>query len=173
MDSDPEEELALFERLVQFSLDAHHRAAKTPENRFRRFDGRTPFAVHPLWCATMIMQEPLLPAPIRSRGWKALLLHDVQEDTDAVFPRLVTDEVRADIADMLFASREAEMREIWARSRLTRLLKVYDKTCNYLALLGGRNREYDAYVLRLLGQVVAEWGDQLNVVRMAYVLVQG
>ena len=160
-----------FDRLVAYVMAAHQMCPRKPENAFRKFDGVTPYAVHPLWCATMAAAEPLLPPETRDLDAQVLLLHDVTEDTLAPFPTWVSDEVRAAHADMVFESRAAEMARIWVRTPGTRRRKLFDKASNYLTLLGTLNPDYDKYVLRLADTVEKDAGSRLNIVKIIRALV--
>ena len=60
-------------RDITYIINAHTNKAKKPENTTRMFDGKTPYYVHPIWCATMILQETSLPEYLRREGSQALL----------------------------------------------------------------------------------------------------
>ncbi len=69
------------ESVHQYMVNAHTNFPRKASKAFRKFDGVTPFWVHPSWCATAILAEESLPEELRMRGAHALLLHDVVEDT--------------------------------------------------------------------------------------------
>lgn len=142
----------------------------------RLWDKNTPYFVHPVWCAMMFLQETKLPAYgaiFREECALALLFHDWLEDVEQPLPNL-NDAIKGLIKEMTFSgekgSTEIEIRGIWSKEPLIRLLKLYDKVSN---LLDGAwmpdekwNEQYVPYVLRLANDVEANYGD-LNIVRMA------
>jgi len=165
----------LFPELVAFVVAAHAEKPRRPENAIRRWDGKTPYAAHPIWCATMLMTESSLPEHVRAIGCQALLLHDILEDTTADLPDSVSEEVCALVREMTFpgGSRE-EVQEVWLRSDLCKLFKLYDKVSNCLdgaAFSDERWNQYSAYTLKLADFVESKWG-QLHIVRIARLICQ-
>ena len=71
---------------IRFAIDAHADHARTDDDRVRFWDMKTPYAVHPVWCAMTLLTETSLPELVRRTGYKALLLHDVLEDTTSGLP---------------------------------------------------------------------------------------
>jgi len=63
-------------------IEAHGSDARSPSQEHRKWDGRTPYAIHPLWCATTIATETTLEQQTRLDGFTVLLYHDVLEDTN-------------------------------------------------------------------------------------------
>lgn len=157
-------------RLIAFVYAAHRDFSRTPGNAFRKFDGATPYATHPLWCAMAALAEPSISTSIRVLDAQTLLIHDLLDDTTVELPGWLGDDVLEALVDMSFADRDTEMREIWKRSAATRRRKLFDKTHNYHTLLGARNPAYDDYVLRLVDEVEAENGS-LNIVKIARAIV--
>ena len=98
--------------LIQYVIYAHAFCAKTDSNRFRRWDMKTPYYIHPLWCATTLLTEEKLSEEIRRIGSQALLLHDVFEDTTAGLPKDTEDEVRRLVMDMTFNTSDQEVENI-------------------------------------------------------------
>ena len=154
--------------LVDFAFRAHDQFANEPRKRFRKWDGRTPYAIYPVWCAMTTLTETTLPEEIRYHGALALLLHDVLEDTKAPLPSRLPPRVEALVEEKTFASFEEEHELIWGRSELCRLLTTYDKVSNLLDANWRTNKRdlYVAYTLRLANEAEQRWGT-LNIVRMA------
>ena len=73
---------------------------------------KTPYYIHPLWCATTLLTEEKLSEEIRRIGSQALLLHDVFEDTTAGLPEDTEDEVRRLVMDMTFNTSDQEVENI-------------------------------------------------------------
>ena len=115
-----------------YIIQAHTEKAKKPERRFRQWDNRTPYYVHPIWCAAMIRQEPSLDEQTRVNGSQALLYHDVPEDTTVQLPGWLSDDVKSLISDLTFDSSEDEWKHLWKKDKLIKLLKLYDKVNNLM-----------------------------------------
>ncbi len=154
--------------LIQFAIRAHDTAAKEPRKRFRKWDDRTPYSVHPIWCAMTILTETTLPAEIRDEGALALLLHDVIEDTRESLPSRLPPRVETLVEEMTFDNYEDEFEHVWDRSEICRLLKLYDKTSNLLDANWRTDKRdhYVAYTIRLADEAERRWGT-LNIVRLA------
>ena len=155
--------------LINYSFTAHTEKPIKPSKAVRKWDGRTPYAVHPLWCATTLLTETSLPEDLRMRGAKALLLHDVLEDTTAGLPEGLEPQVVSLVEGMTFASSEEEMEQVWSRSDEVKLLKLYDKTSNLLDanwMPPEKRIRYVAYLLKLCDAVEPVYG-QLNIIHMA------
>lgn len=160
------------QRIIDFVIEAH--SHKRSEEQVRRWDGETPYSVHPIWCAMTILHETQLPDEIRNDGAVALAFHDVDEDTVAGIPSWVGDNSRQYIKGMTFTSAvgstEIEKGEIWNRPPVIRLLKLYDKVSN---LLDGSwmpdkkwNDQYVPYVLKLANDAERNFGN-LDIVKIA------
>lgn len=158
---------------VAFCIEAHTNHAR--RNNTRLWDEKTPYAVHPIWCAMALLQETSSRIQEgRDDYFFALLFHDLIEDTTVALPDWLSPESVSLIGQMTFSgevgSTEIEIREIWSRPPVVRLLKLYDKVSN---LLDGSwmsdekwNEQYVTYVLRLADDVENAYGD-LNIVRMS------
>jgi hypothetical protein len=164
-----------FEDHIQYVIKAHGDHPRKPGNATRRFDGRTPYSIHPIWCAMTICAETSLPAELREIGSLALLYHDLLEETTVRLPDELTDEEKKLIQEMTSEAwavpegSAVEEREIWSRRQEVRLLKLYDKTSN---LLDGswmppeKLKRYRRYTSSLADDVQKNYGD-LNIVRIA------
>lgn len=154
---------------VGYSFRAHAEQATKPSKAVRKWDGKTPYGIHPTWCAMTLLTETTLPEELRARGAQALLLHDVLEDTTAGLPQGTPDEVARLVEGMTFASSDEEMELIWSRSGEIKLLKLYDKVSNLLDgswMSKERAERYARYLLRLCDEVQPLYGN-LNIIRIA------
>jgi (p)ppGpp synthase/HD superfamily hydrolase len=156
--------------LIAFVFTTHDEKAKIPSKRFRKWDGQTPYGIHPTWCALTLLSEHLLPHELRQRGAQALLLHDILEDTTSELPDGISPEVRALVDEMTYAGgTQQEMREVWSHSKECRLLKLYDKLSNVMDshwMEPTKLAAYKEYTLRLAQDVETNYG-LLNAVQMA------
>lgn len=153
---------------VQYAIHAH-------QGMTRRWDDRTPYAIHPIWCATTILSETSLPQDLREDGAIVLLYHDVKEDTKVQLPQGLSPRVLEWIDGMTFegasmpGGSDIEMREVWSRPQEIRLFKLYDKTSNLLDAIWAppeRIAVYRDYTRRLVEDVAPRYGE-LNIVRLA------
>lgn len=154
---------------IIFTKHAHIDQPKTPDEKVRFHDRKTPYIVHPIWCAMTLLSETKLDESIRFIGYQALLFHDVLEDTNAVLPDEINSDVKELIKSMTFISFQEETQGIWQCSILVRLLKLYDKTSNLLDGSHMSDKKWNTYVefvITLIADVETNFG-QLNIVKMA------
>lgn len=159
-------------RDLSYVIDAHNKKARKPENRFRNFDNKTPYYIHPIWCASMIRQEPSLSEDIRLKGSQALLYHDVPEDTTAELPEWLNNDVRTLISQLTFESSEDEWKNIWNRDKNVRLLKLYDGVSNVLDSIWmktERRKQHLIHLRKLCEDVERNYGE-LNITKLARTL---
>jgi (p)ppGpp synthase/HD superfamily hydrolase len=95
-----------------------------------RQDGKVPYIMHPLWCASMLITDTQVPYEQRELGFKALLLHDVLEDTSLQMPDWVEPEVKDIVKELTFESFEQAVKEYPKKSPFIKLLLLYDKLSN-------------------------------------------
>jgi hypothetical protein len=161
-------------KAIVVAMVAHDTRARSEENRVRRWDGVTPYGIHPIWCAMTLLHETGLPEEIRVNGALALLWHDLLEDTAESLPEGTLEKVRLLVEQLTFASTEEEYEHIWERPVEVQLYKLYDKSSNKMdaayPMAEGKRARKDAHLLRLAAAVEAEYGT-LNIVKIARALV--
>lgn len=160
------------QRDLDYIIEAHTNKSKQPEHRFRNWDKRTPYYVHPIWCAAMIRQEPSLTEEVRRVGSQALLYHDVPEDTTAELPQWLSIEVKSLIGNLTFNSSEDEWKNLWSKEKSVRLLKLYDKVSNMMDgvwMKPERRQQHQTHLKRLCEDVERNYGE-LNITRFARTL---
>ena len=152
-------------------LDAHDDYARKPKNAVRKWDGKTPYHIHPTWCFTTIQTETSLQEEFRLDGALALLYHDVLEDTNRGLPPWLSEHVVSLVQDMTFhGGSQEEMERIWEKSAEVRLLKLYDKVSNLLDgvwMSTEKRAKYEEYTLKLCVDVETNFGAELNITRIA------
>ncbi|GEM_PF-799921 len=156
-------------RVVEFVLRVHDKQATRPHKRIRFIDGKTPYGIHPLWCAFSILAEERLTEEVRVLGFWVLSGHDVLEDTTAKPLKNCPRHAKRLIKEMTFSGIREEMRDVWERSTLTRLFKLFDKTSNLMDgswMPPDRHAKYVEYTLRLAEDVERNFGS-LNIVAIA------
>lgn len=153
---------------IEHAIRAHTNYPQKPSDAVRYHDRLTPYAVHPIWCAMTLLTEMQLNLALRTRGYQALLWHDVLEDTNLGLPEGTACDVRSLVDELTYTNFREERRLIWGKSDEAKLLKAYDKVSN---LLDGRwmraekwNR-YVEYTERLISFVDDRYGE-LNIVRL-------
>lgn len=111
----------------------HSNFAKTPEKASRKFDGKTPYGVHPTLAAMLLLHEETLPEDFRVLGAQVLLGHDLIEDTTASLQGWCKEpDVESLIRELTFAENQDSSVEIFNRSAVAILLKFYDAVVNLM-----------------------------------------
>lgn len=113
-----------FKKLIDFAYNAYQKHNVTSQEY--RQDGKVPYIMHPLWCATLLLNDQLIPFKKRKLGFQVLLLHDVIEDTDLSMPDWISREVRNYVQEMTFSTWEEAKREKPKKSIFMKLLFLYD-----------------------------------------------
>ena len=157
-------------QLLSFCIDSHTDSPTKASKSFRKWDGKTLYAIHPIWCAMTILTETSLSEDIRYKGCQVLILHDILEDTEINdLTDIVSEDIIQSVRDMTFESSAEEMKLIWDMDVFIKLLKLYDKVSN---LLDGtwmdeeKASKYKYYVVRLCGSVELVYGN-LNIIKIA------
>lgn len=165
------EELAV---MISDVLLLHSKFAREPKKAFR-FDGVTPFSVHPVLLAMLILNEEHLPEEIRVRGAKALLAHDLLEDTTAELPEWAKDpEVEKLVRGLTFTKGQDKYVDVWNRGEDVILLSFFDSVAN-LTCVGNVSSERMAYKKKKVREHLAyiescyPW---LEIVKMAKAFLQ-
>jgi len=159
-----------------FAWEAHTKHPRTPEKAVRKWDGKTPFIVHPAWCALTILHETTLPEELRWNGALALLYHDVPEDTTAELPPTTLPRVRELVAGLTFTNTEEKHDEIWKRGKEIVLLEAYDAVANLMDIKGLSEEKQDKhidFVAVLLDYITRDWGNKLNIIQIGNGLIPG
>lgn len=154
---------------ADFAKRAHINHPRKLTDRVRFHDQRTPYIVHPIWCAMTILTETKLDETTRLNGYLALMWHDVLEDTFISLPSSTDETVKKLVNDMTFKSFEEETALLWEKSPLVRLLKLYDKTSNLLDashLNEAKWNRYTEFTNKLQEDVQRNYG-KLNIVKIA------
>jgi hypothetical protein len=163
---------AEFAESIELTLLAHSAYANTPRDAIRWWDSTTPYAIHPIGCATTMLAETTLSAEIRFTGYQVLLWHDMLEDTSLPLPPACRPDVRRLVEEMTFTSFADELANLWSRSEMTKLLKLYDKTSQLLDAVWMDAAKWNRLVEhthKLIAFVVEQHGE-LNIVRIARAL---
>lgn len=117
---------------IDFIYTAHQEQPVELPNTYRFWDKRTPYAMHPIWCATTLLTETTLPEALRAQGALTLLYHDVLEDTTAGLPDNLPADVVEGIHHMTFDNFDQEVELLPKKPIHIQLFKLYDKTSNLL-----------------------------------------
>lgn len=159
--------------LIGFVLAAHAEKPISSRKAARKWDGKTPYGIHPVWCAMAMLHETKLPEEQRCAGAEALLLHDIWEDTTVGLPAGTQDEIRLLVQDMTYASTEEEMKLVWSRPPFIRLLKLYDKVSNLMDgawMSDEQRKKYAEYTKKLSDDAKENFGE-LNIVKIAQAIM--
>lgn len=161
---------------INYVIRAHSSCPREPHKAYRKWDGKTPYSIHPIWCGLTILTETTLSERDRHDGALALFYHDIAEDTTAPLPRWLSEEVVRLVHNMtFFGGFKEEVDGIWSKSPFVRLLKLYDKVSN---LLDGRDtwmpkkddplyrQKYEGHTLQLCADAEKNFG-KLNITIIA------
>lgn len=154
---------------INFAIDAHTNFSNETKGTSRSWDKRTPYAIHPIWCAMTLLTETTLDEETRRTGYLTLLWHDILEDTKLLLPDNAESKVRVLVQELTFEGFQQEMQEIWGRSDIAKLLKLYDKTSNLLDgtwMNQNQWNQYVEYTSKIIDFVAERYGE-LNIVRIA------
>ena len=154
---------------IQYIIDAHSNHPIRPSKAFRKWDGKTPYFIHPIWCSNTIATETILDTKTREDGIIVLLYHDVLEDTTKPLPESLPAEIKELIQHMTFESSDREMIEIWEKSIEIKLYKLYDKVSNLIDgswMDAEKRKKYEDYTQKLLEEVESKYGE-LNITKIA------
>ena len=111
----------------------HQEFPRKPAKAFRKFDGVTPYGVHPTFLAMLVLQEEAMAEEDRVRRAKALLGHDLKEDTTAPLPEWCQELPVMELIDGLtFAEDTDPFTEMWKRGDEVILTKFYDCVGNLM-----------------------------------------
>lgn len=157
---------------------AHEQQPCKPKNRVRKWDGETPYFVHPTWCAMTVYHETRLPTRLRLLLARMLQWHDVLEDTTrGKLPLYLSSVTRRAVTLMCFDGGFAEEQtELWKRGPIIILGKLYDKVSNWMdgAWMSeekrNRLRTHILNICDVVGLRFAKYGT-LNIVTIARALV--
>lgn len=159
---------------ISYIIQAHQFHPRKSSKAYRKWDGETPYSMHPLWCATTILTETSLDEKTRIEGCYTLLYHDVLEDTTLPLPPGLEKRIQDIVKDMTFpGGSEQEIKEIWSKPKEIRLYKLYDKVSNLLDgnwMNSEKRKNYEEYTLRLCLDVENNYGS-LNITRIARAIV--
>lgn len=148
----------------------HAQQPNLPKNATRRFDGKTPYGVHPTLAACMLAQESSLPPQTRTDGFAALAFHDLLEDTKAGLPEGTPQRVIELVQWMSFpGGSQEEFEKLPTMDPVVQLLKLYDKLSNLLDGVGpkgwmaSRGEAYVANYVRHTAALAERVHDFMNV----------
>lgn len=160
---------------IDYIIDAHTHQAMTTKNKFRYWDKKTPYYIHPLWCAMTLLSETSLPKKLREDGAIALLYHDVLEDTNAKLPKTLDKKIASYVEQLTFYKGFDEERKLLLDKGIEiKLLKLYDKVSNLLdgVWMNKKEREiYAEFTKKIMLEVEIRYG-LLNIVKIAREIIQ-
>jgi (p)ppGpp synthase/HD superfamily hydrolase len=112
-------------KYLDFAYSAYQE--NNASNQAYRQLGKVPFIMHPLWCASMLIADTEVPFEQRELGLKALILHDVLEDTSLGLPEWVEPEVKEVVKELTFEDLQQAIEKYPSKRPFIKLLLLYDK----------------------------------------------
>ncbi|GEM_PF-1297590 len=114
-------------RYLDFAYEAYQENNISEPDQTYRQDGKVPYIMHPIWCASMLIADTQIPWKERALGFKALILHDVLEDTALELPDWVESEVKEVVKELTMGSFKEAMEKYNGKSPFIKLLLLCDK----------------------------------------------
>lgn len=147
-----------------------------------RQKGMVPYMIHPLWCAMLLITDTQIPLEQRELGFKALILHDVLEDTSLKLPKWVELEVKGIVKELTFESLEQALKEYDSKSPYIKLLMLYDELSSMYENHVGVNNDsekkkqrkrklWKEYTIRGIKEVEKEYGN-IRIVQIGKAIVK-
>lgn len=116
-----------FKKYLDFAYLAYQENNISSPDQTYRQDGKVPYMMHPIWCASMLIADTQIPWKQREIGFKALILHDVLEDTSLALPDWVEPEVKEAVQAMTFEDHKQALKEYKNKTPFIKLLMLYDE----------------------------------------------
>ncbi|MAG61183.1 hypothetical protein CL619_05320 [archaeon] len=163
------------QRDIDYIIKAHRDHSVRADKAFRKWDGLTPYHIHPIWCASMLATETTLDETVRHEGIQTLLYHDVLEDTELGLPNWLSGRVVGLIGSMTYSGIVEEIEKIWDQPEEVRLYKLFDKTNNLLDWQRSsvvKHERYKLYTASLCDDAQINFG-KLNIVKIARAVLSG
>jgi len=113
-----------FKKLMDFAFEAYQKN-NTTEQEYRQ-DGKVPYIVHSLWCASVFVTDTRIPFEEREKGFKALILHDVYEDTNLELPSWVELGVKEIVKELTFENSDHALKSAQSKPINIKLLLLVD-----------------------------------------------
>lgn len=155
---------------LKIVIKAHRDHSIEPSRSVRRWDKKTPYWTHPIWCAMTLLSETSLPEDLRKEGYLTLLYHDFLEETTVDLPAELPERAKYLIREMTFENESMqEMQEIWNKSSEVKLFKLYDKVSNLMDgawMNSEKKQKYNEYTRKLTDEVEKIYGN-LNIIKIA------
>lgn len=149
-----------YKKLFDFAYSAYQEHCGDSGNEYRQ-NGNVPFINHPIWCASLLLADTDFPLVLREIGFKALLLHDVIEDTSIDLPYWVEPEVKEAVKNMTYQNFDQESDKALSKPIFIKLLILIDKisTMYEYHARKEKQRKWKEFCEKLLKDVETEYGN--------------
>jgi (p)ppGpp synthase/HD superfamily hydrolase len=160
-----------FKKLIDFAFEAYQKN-NTSGQEYRQ-EGKVPYIMHPIWCASILITDTRIPYEEREKGFKALILHDVFEDTSLQLPDWVEPNVKEIVRELTFESSDHALASIQSKSINIKLLMLVDGLSSmYEEHVGPqRRKKWKAMMEIVVKEVEAHYGN-IRVVQLAKSIVE-
>ena len=170
-----------FKKYLDFAYSAYQENYIGKPDQTYRQDGKVPYMMHPLWCASMLITDTQIPWEQREIGFKALILHDVLEDTSLELPDWVESEVKAVVKELTFESHLQALREYENKTPFIKLLMLYDVLSsmyeNHVGVFDDvvtkkvKRRLWKEFTIKEIAEVEKEYGN-IRIVQVGKAIVE-
>ena len=148
-------------KYLDFAYKAYQENNISEPDQTYRQDGKVPYIMHPLWCASMLIADTQITWEQRELGFKVLILHDVLEDTSLKLPEWVEMKVVDMIKELTFKNSDEALEKILSKPKFIKLLGLYDALSgmyeNHVNLQ--RRSKWKEAVAILIKEVEKEYGN--------------
>jgi (p)ppGpp synthase/HD superfamily hydrolase len=160
-----------FKKLIDFAFEAYQKN-NTSGQEYRQ-DGKVPYIMHPLWCASILITDTRIPYEERERGFKALILHDVYEDTNLDFPDWVEPDVKAIVKELTFESSDHALALVQSKPINIKLLLLVDGLSSmYEEHVEPQRRKKWKAMMEIATKEVEEHYGNIRVVQLAKSIIE-
>ncbi|MDD5342675.1 MAG: hypothetical protein PHI73_05090 [Patescibacteria group bacterium] len=160
-----------FKKLIDFAFEAYQ-INNTSGQEYRQ-NGKVPYIIHPLWCASMLITDTRIPYEEREKGFKALVLHDVLEDTSMQFPDWVEPDVKEIVKELTFETSDHALASIQSKSINIKLLMLVDGLSSmYEEHVWPQRRNKWKAMMEIVVKEVEEHYGNIRVVQLAKSIIE-
>jgi hypothetical protein len=158
-------------KLLDFAFEAYQKNNIT--DQVYRQNGKIPFMMHPLWCASILVTDTRIPYDERETGFKALILHDVYEDTSLELPDWVEPKVKNMVKELTFKNSDHALKTAQSKPINVKLLLLVDGLSNMYEehVTLKRRKIWKQKVKAVTKEIEAHYGN-IRVVQLAKAMIQ-
>lgn len=158
-------------RLLDFAYNAYQENNET--GQAMRHGGKIPYLIHPLWGASLLITDPLIPFEERLLGFEILIVHDVLEDTSLGLPDWVNSKTKGFVDRLSYVEWEDFVKRAKKEIPFMKLLILIDKleSMYELGVSDWKRESWKQLCRDLLKDVKAHYGN-IRIVQIAKPIIE-